>query len=180
MNQFRKLLPGGKREPKVLVVFANRRDDCDRLIRHFSRVASSPASAYPIHVYCLEKPFESQRCARVEVDPDPRRLARLAREQLSDCWVALSATAWNRDPKGASLKLLPLTLPPFRGIVINENGDVFQLRLFPVARHMVDRSRQWFHQATSGFRHWADLKIAWPARHGVSWMRRKVKVKLSK
>ena len=37
MKSLKKLLPGGKREPKVLVVFSNSQEDCDRLIRYMSR-----------------------------------------------------------------------------------------------------------------------------------------------
>jgi len=131
MTNLRKLLPGGKREPKILVVFSNRQEDCDRLIRYMSRrVANSPATNFPIHVYCLEKPYEAPRCAHVVVDADPRRLWQRAQE-LANSWVALSATSWNNVGRGTRLKLIPLTIPPFRGIVGNENGDIFELRLFP-------------------------------------------------
>ncbi len=96
MKNLRKLLPGGKREPKILVVFSNSQVDCDRLIRHLSRhVANSPVAAYPIHVYCQEMPFEAQRCAHVVVKADARSLYQQARKELSDAWVALSATSWN-------------------------------------------------------------------------------------
>ena len=45
MKNLKKLLPGGKREPKVLVVFSNSQQDCDRLIRYMSRhVANLPVS----------------------------------------------------------------------------------------------------------------------------------------
>ena len=176
MKKLRKMLPGGKREPKILVVFSNRQEDCDRLIRYLSRrVANSPATAYPIHAYCLEKPYEAKRCAHVVVDPDPRRLYRQAQQELADSWVALSATSWNNVPHGALLKLIPFTIPPFRGIVGNENGDVFELRLFPAARHMIDRGRQWWHRTFAGIGHWVELHIVWPVRHGSTWFRVKVR-----
>lgn len=179
MSMLRKLLPGGKREPKILVVFANRQEDCDRLIRHLARrVANSPVAAYPIHAYCLEKPYEAQRCAHVVVDPDSRSLYRRARRELADSWVALSATSWNNDGRGTLLKLIPFTLPPFRGIVGNENGDFFELKLFPVSRHLIDRVRQKTHLASADFAHWINLRVVWPARHGSSWFRRKVRDKM--
>jgi glycosyltransferase involved in cell wall biosynthesis len=179
VTNLRKLLPGGKREPKILVVFSNRQEDCDRLIRYLSRrVANSPDTAYPIHVYCLEKPYEAQRCAHVVVDPDPRRLCRRARQELANSWVALSATSWNNIRRGTLLKLIPLTIPPFRGIVGNENGDFFQLALFPASRHMIDRARQWYHHAAADLAHWLELRVMWPARHGSAWFRRKVRDKV--
>ena len=179
MKNLRKLLPGGKREPKILVVFANRQEDCDRLIRYLSRrVTNSPHNTYPIHAYCLEKPYEAHRCAHVVVDPDQRRLYKRAQEELTSSWVALSATSWNNLGRGTLLKLIPLTLPPFRGIVGNENGDVFNLKLFPITRHMIDRVRQWYHRTTAEIGHWTELHFSWPLRHGTRWLRRKVKDKI--
>ncbi len=178
MKRLRKLLPGGKREPKILVVFSNRQEDCDRLIRYLCRrVTNTPSTSYPIHVYCLEKPYEAQRCAHVVVDPDPHSLYRRAQEELADSWVALSATSWNNIRRGTLLKLIPLTIPPFRGIIGNENGDFFELRLFSVTRHMIDRGRQWWFRRTTDVAHWIELRLIWPARHGSSWFRKKVKDK---
>jgi glycosyltransferase involved in cell wall biosynthesis len=179
MKNLRKLLPGGKREPKVLVVFSNTQEDCDRLIRHLSRqVANSPGASYPIHAYCLEKPYEARRCAHVVVDPDPRRLYERAHKELADVWVALSATSWNRRSRGTLMKLIPLTIPPFRGIVGNENGDIFQLRPFPVTRHLADRCKQWLVATKARIAHWYELRIVWPTRHGRAWFRHKVRDKL--
>lgn len=179
MRNLRKLLPGSKREPKILVVFSNRQDDCDRLIRYLCRrVANSPVTSYPIHVYCLERPYEAQRCAHVVVDPDPRRLFKRAQEELANSWVALSATTWNNVRRGTLLKLIPFTIPPFRGIAGNENGDFFELRLLPVSRHMIDRGRQWWHRTAAGIGDWIELRIAWPARHGTAWFRKKVQDKV--
>ena len=178
-ENLRKLLPGGKREPKILVVFANRQEDCDRLIRYLSRrVTNSPHNTYPIHAYCLEKPYEAHRCAHVVVDPDQRRLYKRAQEELTSSWVALSATSWNNSGGVRCSKLIPLTLPPFRGIVGNENGDVFNLKLFPITRHMIDRVRQWYHRTTAEIGHWTELHFSWPLRHGTRWLRRKVKDKI--
>ncbi|HEY3836203.1 MAG TPA: glycosyltransferase family 4 protein [Bryobacteraceae bacterium] len=175
----RKLLPGGKREPKVLAVFSNRQQDCDRLIRYLSRrVGDSSAAAYPIHVYCLEKPYESQRCARVVVDPDPGRLYRQARSELAEVWVALSATSWNGVSQGTRLKLIPFTFPPFRGIVGNENGDFFPLSLVSIARHLTHRIRQWRHHHFFFVRDWMVLHVVWPARHVRSWLRKKLQDKV--
>jgi glycosyltransferase involved in cell wall biosynthesis len=179
MTKLRKLLPGAKREPKILVVFSNRKEDCDRLIRHLSRrVANSPVAAYPIHVYCLEKPFEEQRCAHVVVDPNPRSLYRRAQQELANSWVALSATSWNNLRYGTLLKLIPLTIPPFRGLVGNENGDIFELRLLPVALHMINRGRQRVHKVRADLAHWVELRVVWPTRHGRAWFRKKVKDKI--
>ena len=67
-----KLVPGRKREPKLLVVFSNRRQDCDCLIRFaVHQNAASRMLQYPIQVYCLKQPFETLHCTRVVVNPDP-------------------------------------------------------------------------------------------------------------
>jgi glycosyltransferase involved in cell wall biosynthesis len=179
VKNLRKLLPGGKREPKILAVFSNRQEDCDRMIRHLCRATPSNNGAhYPIYVYCLEKPFEAQRCAHVVVDPDARRLYHRAQQELADSWVALSVTSWNNVKRGRLLKLIPLTLPPFRGLIGNENGDFFKLSLFPITRHLIDRFRQWWHETTADTRHGFELRIVWPARHLIAWFREKVKAKV--
>jgi glycosyltransferase involved in cell wall biosynthesis len=179
MRNLRKLLPGAKREPKVLAVFSNSQVDCDRLIRHLVRmVAGSPVAEYPIHVYCMEKPFEAQRCAHVVVDPDPKRLYRRAEQELSQVWVALSATSWNGRPRGTCLKLMPLTIPPFRGIIGNENGDFFDLKFLPVTRHVIARGKQWYVDTTAEIRHRFEVRVVWPMRHFRAWFARKVRDKL--
>ena len=185
MKNLKKLLPFGKREPKVLAVFSNSQEDCDRLIRYINRwVGNTPAAAYPICVYCLEKPNEAQNCARVVVDPDPRRLYDRAQQELAAEWVALSATSWNHRPGGTLMKLIPLTIPPFRGVVGNENGDIFDLAVFPITRHLADRGRQWCHRAWADIAQWFELKVIWPLRHApyrfrdtvVSLFRRRTKL----
>jgi len=166
MKNLKKLLPGGKREPKILVVFSNAREDCDRLIRYMSSQAANSGAAYPIHVYCLEQPSEAHCCAHVVVDPDPRRLYCRARLELADAWVALSATSWNRRRRAALMKLIPLTIPPFRGIAGNESGDLFQLKPFPVARHLLNRGRRGCRDTAVAIRDWFELRVIWPLRHG--------------
>jgi glycosyltransferase involved in cell wall biosynthesis len=178
MKNLKKLLPGGKREPKVLVVFSNAQADCDRLIRYMSRQAANLPVPYPIYVYCLEKPYEAQRCEHVVVDPDPLRLYDRAQRELANVWVALSATSWNNRSRGTLMKLIPLTIPPFRAIVGNENGDFFALRLFPVTRHLMDRARQRYAITAAAIAHGFELRVIWPLRHGSTWLRRKVRDKL--
>ncbi len=179
MKNLRKLLPGANREPKLLVVFSNRQEDCDRLIRFLCRhVANSPVAEYPIHVYCLEKPYEGHRCARVVVDSDSRRLYKQAQDDLANAWVALSATSWNNVPRGTLLKLIPLTLPPFRGKVVNENGDIFDLKLGAITRHVVDRGKQWYFDHSANLRHKFEVKVIWPLRHVRAWLRRDARDKM--
>ena len=178
MTNLRKLLPGGKREPKVLVVFSNTQVDCDRLIRYLSRSLATSPVAYPIHVYCLEKPYEAQRCAHVVVDPNPGRLYRRAQRELADVWVALSATSWNKRPRGTLMKLIPLTIPPFRGIVGNENGDVFALSLFPMTRHLIHRGKQRYFVTAAAIKHGFELGVIWPLRHVRAWFLRELRDKV--
>jgi hypothetical protein len=129
MRNLKKLLPGFRREPKIIAIFSNCQSDCDRLIHHVLRLTSnSPAAGYPIHVYSLEAPLLASACAHVVVDADSRRLYRRAHQELAESWVALSATSWNNIPRGRWLKIICMTLPPFRGIALNENGDYFELK----------------------------------------------------
>jgi glycosyltransferase involved in cell wall biosynthesis len=179
MKNLRKLLPGGKRDPKLIVVFANRQQDCDRIILYLIRtITTSRVANYPIHAYCLEKPYEAHRCAKVTVDPDPSRLYHQAQRDLADAWVALSAVSWNGVRVGALVKIIPFTLPPFRGIVGNENGDFFPLRPLPVLRHLFDRFRQWFVNASAQVAHWINVHVYWPGRHIRTWFRLKVRDKI--
>jgi len=143
IRNLKKLLIGFRGEPRILVVFSNCRADCDRLILHLSRLtANTPAAHYPLHIYSLEKPTEAPAGAHVVIDSDARRLFFRAQQELSGAWIAISAAAWNRHPRGATLKLIPLTLPPFCAIIGNENGDYFHLELRSVIRHLINRFRQ--------------------------------------
>jgi glycosyltransferase involved in cell wall biosynthesis len=176
MWQFKKLLPGSKREPKIFAVFANRQEDCDRLIRYLHAFrARSPSAEFPIHVYSLEEPAEWRRCEYIVVDHDARRLFQRAQQDLSDVWVALAATTWNRHPRGMLTKLIPLTLPPFRAIVLNENGDVFPIAPLPVVRHWIDRLRRQCASLAGELKHRIELWLVWPIRRLPAWFRRKAR-----
>ena len=179
MKNLRKLLPGSKREPKILVAFSNRQVDCDRLIRYLARTAAkTPGHSYPIHAYCLEEPLESRRCEHVVVDSNSWRLYRKAQQELANSWVALSATSWNGVRRGGLLKLIPLTIPPFRAVIGNENGDFFQLRLLGLLRHSIDRFRQRWHDMSVDSRQWINVVVFWPGRHLKEWFRQKLRNKL--
>jgi glycosyltransferase involved in cell wall biosynthesis len=160
------LLRRSRSRPKILAVFSNCQLDCDRLILHLLRsTANSPAAAYPIHVYCLETPLEAHRCAYLAIDCDSRRLFQRARKELADVRVELSVTSWNHRPRGTLIKILPLTIPPFRGIIVNENGDLFYLNITSVTRHFINRSRQWITELAERIAQWLELKLVWPSRH---------------
>jgi glycosyltransferase involved in cell wall biosynthesis len=175
VKNLRKLLPGAKRDPKVVAVFSNRQADCDRLIRHVSRgLSNTPFADCPIYVYCTEQPYETRGCTHVVVDPDPDHLYARAQEELSEVWVALSATSWNGVRYTTNLKLIPLTIPPFRVVICNENGDFFALRAFAVIRHLIYRYGSWRLATFDDVAQFLNLRIVWPTRHAISWLHDKM------
>jgi glycosyltransferase involved in cell wall biosynthesis len=76
--------------------------------------------------------------------------------QLWSEWVALSVTAWTGKTGRRGLKLVPFLIPPFRILVMNENGDFFPATPFNVLHHL---GRRFLNSILSAFRRLLDLAL---------------------
>ena len=117
----------------------------------------------------MEKPYEGHRCAHVVVDPDSGRLCRRAQAELADSWVALSATSWNRIPRGAWLKLIPFTLPLSGVLSATRTATFLNSGFLPILRHLNNRRKQRCFRTTAAVRGWwkPQGSVAGPSRHRV-------------
>src|SRR5947207_2722110 len=64
-----------------------------------------------------------------------------AQRRLWRHWVALGVSPWTGTPGPWALKLAPFLIPPFRVLILNENGDFFAGSPAGIARHAGQRLR---------------------------------------
>jgi glycosyltransferase involved in cell wall biosynthesis len=105
-------------------------------IRH----ARSSAANLPIWAWCAEESAPVAGCERFTAGAGAFRY----RKDLRQVWPALSIVAWTGKPGCTALKLLPLTIPPFRVVLFNEAEGFFAARPAPIARHLKWRLRDAF------------------------------------
>jgi glycosyltransferase involved in cell wall biosynthesis len=96
--------------------------------------------------------------------------------------VAFAVSTWTRNRDSWLLKLAPFLLPPFRVLIMNENGDFFRGTPALIWIHCSRRLRDRIH---SGWRHAADLgrgsrlrlriEATYLLRVSVGWSRRLVR-----
>jgi len=113
----------GKRQDKVVAVFAATPTACDAAVRH----AHSGAAGLPIWLFTISAPPPevAALCAHVSTRAHPAALLREAERLLWRYWVALSVGTWTGERGRWLLKLAPFVIPPFRAVLMNENGDFF-------------------------------------------------------
>ncbi len=91
-------------------------------------------------------------CERVCVGGSALALVFQAARQSWPRWVALSVAPWTGDRRGWPLKLAPFLIPPFRALILNENGDFFAGSPGAIARHLGRRTREAVSGAWNGAR----------------------------
>lgn len=130
----------GKGDRRVVAVFGADTASCDSLVQHVRR----GTGGIPIWLFTTAVPTGETcaLCERVFVERGSMALLVEAQRQLRGRWVALSAGAWNGAGGQWSLKLAPLVVPPFRGVLLNRNGDFFPATLAGIARYMRHRLRE--------------------------------------
>jgi glycosyltransferase involved in cell wall biosynthesis len=111
----------GADKPRIIAVIATTRREVELAIAH----ARTADAQIPIRAWCAEE----------------GATARQVRRELRASWPALSIVAWTGRRSNAGLKLVALTVPPFRVAAFNEAGDFFAVTLGPVAAHVKRRSR---------------------------------------
>jgi glycosyltransferase involved in cell wall biosynthesis len=131
----RALLAGliGAHRPKIIAVFGTTRAEVECAIRH----ARMNTENLPIWAWCAEESAPVAGCERFTAGAGAFR----HRKDLCQAWPALSIVAWTGKPGCTALKLLPLTVPPFRVVLFNEAEGFFAARPAPIARHLKWRLR---------------------------------------
>jgi glycosyltransferase involved in cell wall biosynthesis len=111
----------GKDERRVVAVFAVSPQSAHAAVLH----VRAGAPKVPVWLYCAIQPLPqtTELCERVEVRPNGLVLLLLAQLQLWRRSVSLSAGTWTAEPGPWQYKIVPLLVPPFRTVFLNENGD---------------------------------------------------------
>ncbi|MGP8245000.1 MAG: glycosyltransferase [Bryobacteraceae bacterium] len=133
----------GKGDRKVVAIFGPDAASCHSLVQHVRR----GSGGIPIWLFTTAVPSGETcaLCERVFVERGSLALLLEAQRQLWTCWVALNAGAWN-GPRGQwPVKLAPLLVPPFRGVLLNRQGDFFPASPAGIARYVRHRLREVLH-----------------------------------
>ena len=104
----------GADRSKIIAIFAGTRQEAECAVRH----ALTGATDLPLQVWCAEDDT--------------------ALPDLQSVWPALAIVAWTGDGF-AGWKLGPLVTPPFRVLVMNENGGFFPATPVWICRHLLAR-----------------------------------------
>jgi glycosyltransferase involved in cell wall biosynthesis len=130
----------GKGDRKVVAVFGPDPASCQSLVQHVRQ----GSRGIPIWLFTTSAPTDetSALCERVLVERGSLALLLKAQRHLWAGWVALTAGAWNGGSGQWPLKLAPLVVPPFRGVILNRHGDFFPASVAAIARHVRHRLRE--------------------------------------
>ncbi len=137
------LRTAGKGEGKVAAVFGLSAETCHSAVLHFR----SGAPDVPIWLFSTVAPTAetASLCEQVHVKPGSLALLFEAQRLLWAHWVAIGVTTWTGGHGKWPVKLAPFLIPPFRALVLNENGDFFRGSPAGVVRHCGRRLRDLFH-----------------------------------
>ena len=133
----------GKGEGKVAAVFGVDPVSCHKAVRHLR----AGAPEVPIWLFSTQAvPAETGAlCERVHVNRGSLALFLEAQRRLWPHWVALGVTTWTGEHGLWPVKLAPFLIPPFRTLVLNENGGFFRGTPAGILRHCGRRLRDVFH-----------------------------------
>jgi glycosyltransferase involved in cell wall biosynthesis len=147
----------GADRPKVIAVFGTTRADVERGVRH----AKTSSTDLPIWAWCTEQdgqdPEPVAGCERFICGKAAHKFPR----DLRRVWPALTIIGWTGKRGALSLKLLPLTFPPFRAVIFNEAGGFFAARPALVAQHATRRLRDSSVAGTHFLCDWASGAAQW-------------------
>ena len=152
----------GKRNHKVAAVFGLSPETCHKAVLHVRR----GAPAVPVWLFATARPWPETEalCERICVRGGTLSLFLRAQAELWPRWVALGLTTWTGEHGSWPLKLAPFAIPPFRAVLLNENGDFFAASISAIAVHLWRRIRD---AADSGAHRAMDVCQLWntaPAR----------------
>jgi len=133
----------GKGEGKVAAVFGLAPASCHKAVLHLR----AGAPDVPVWLFSTQAvPAETEAlCERVYVKQGSLALLLEAQRQLWPHWVAIGVTTWTGEHGKWPVKLAPFLIPPFRALLLNENGDFFRATPAGILRHCGRRLRDAFH-----------------------------------
>lgn len=133
----------GKSNRKVAAVFGFTASSCHRAVRYLTQ----QQPGIPIWLFSTMQPTAESvaLCERVEFCPNAAGLLIRAQVALWPNRVVLCLGTWTGEPGNWFLKLAPFVIPPFRSLLLNENGDFLAGRLGDIRLHVRRRIRGSFH-----------------------------------
>jgi glycosyltransferase involved in cell wall biosynthesis len=142
----------GKSNRKVAAVFSFTPSSCHRAVRYLTH----QQPGIPIWLFSTVQPAAESvaLCERVEFCPSAIGLIIRAQVALWPNRVVLCLGTWTGEPGNWFLKLAPFVIPPFRSLLLNENGDFLPDRLSDVGLHVRRRIRVPFHDHGASFSSW--------------------------
>lgn len=123
----------------MALVFGVDAPDAHRAVQHLR--AGAPDVPVWLYTTAAPRPETEGLCERVRVGRSALLLALAAGRESWPRWVALSVAPWTGGLRGWPIKLAPFLIPPFRALILNENGDFFAGSPGVMAEHIARRSR---------------------------------------
>jgi glycosyltransferase involved in cell wall biosynthesis len=148
----------GKRDQKVAAVFGLSPESCHRAVLHLRGGAPDA----PVWLFSTVPPWPETEalCERVCVRRGALSLLLRAQAELWPRWVALGVSTWTGEHGAWPLKLAPFAIPPFRAVLLNENGDFFGASSSAIRVHVGRRLRANAHDAINGLETLCELGLA--------------------
>ncbi|HEY2014244.1 MAG TPA: glycosyltransferase family 4 protein [Bryobacteraceae bacterium] len=111
----------GKGDRKVVAVFGFSPASCHRAVLYLSE----GARGLPIFLFSTAEPLAETvpLCESVVVRGGSWSLLWEAERRLWAHWLAIGVATWTGERGHWPVKLAPLLVPPFRALLLNENGD---------------------------------------------------------
>ncbi len=133
----------GKGERKVVAVFASSPAICHSAVLYVRQ----GAPGLPVWVFSTAEPLPETTglCEHVCVRRSALTLLFQAERELWPHWVAIGVATWTGGRGQWPLKLAPLLIPPFRALLLNENGDFFPGSPRRIVNHCGRRVRDALH-----------------------------------
>lgn len=128
----------GKGESRLVLIFCDNGLECTAAVRHIREAEPE----IPIWLICRNAPHTAGDYARVLSANGAMELMVETQKAAWPYKVALSVGVWTGVPGAWPLKLAPFLIPPFRALVMNEQGDFFPGTPAAVARHAAQRVRE--------------------------------------
>jgi glycosyltransferase involved in cell wall biosynthesis len=165
----------------VALVFAREPEACHRSVAYLREGAPD----VPVWLFSTAPPLTETEalCERVVVRRSAFSLLLAAERQSWPRWVAISLAPWTGERSGWAIKAAPFLIPPFRALLLNENGDFLAGSARAIATHARRRWRDalaaaWIRlrHAKHDLREWAhDARdFAWESAGGViAWVGRR-------
>lgn len=150
----RLLLRVGKSDSKVAVVFGRTPESCHTAVSYLH--AETPE--VPVFLFANTQPFPEtfDLCKEVHVHQSAVATLLHAQRILWSFWVAISIGVWDGERGRWLTKWTPFSIPPFRVLLLNANGDFLPGSPRHVLRHAAQLARDGAREAWICLRSWGN------------------------